>query len=87
MFTTHVKDTSTCLLFLVAHILRDPRRYFKTDLDPRALVANYVASGLIILLPLLKNKPRGKNKTRKPIDKIVIDMARLVTQQIRLVAP
>ncbi|XP_075254067.1 uncharacterized protein LOC142345703 isoform X2 [Convolutriloba macropyga] len=87
---------------LAAHILRDPRRYFKkTELDSRALVANYIASGLVVLLPFFKRKRREHSKKRKTagdssgggdglgesggrdMEKLVVDLAKLVTQQIR----
>ena len=62
-----------------AHIMRDPRRYFKDDqLDPRALIGNYISAGLVVLLPIF----RAGNKS---IDKVVIEVAKLITQQIRSV--
>merc|ERR1712117_791838 len=51
--------------------------YFrKGELDPRALVGNYIASGLLIVLPFLKPK-------NKSLSKIVIEVAKFITDQIR----
>ncbi|XP_075254064.1 uncharacterized protein LOC142345702 [Convolutriloba macropyga] len=64
--------------YLGAHVLRDPRLYFKKgELDPRALVGNYIAAGLLLVLPFLRRQHK------KPLRKIVTDTARLITEQIR----
>ena len=66
------------LSFRSAHVLRDPRLYFKKGhLDPGALVGNYIAAGLLLVLPFVRKEKK------KPVRKIVTDTATLITQQIR----
>jgi len=64
--------------YLGAHVLRDPRLYFKRgELDPRALVGNYIAAGLLLVLPFFRRQHK------KPLNRIVVDLAKLITEQIR----